>query len=92
MWEVFSGEWRMMGGWREDGDGGARACRPRRAYFCLETELRIPRTEKKCLDNDARVTAIPVLGAVDTWVRDMKIEELDFTGLGMLERQAWQSK
>jgi phosphatidylserine decarboxylase len=60
------------------------------AIVCLETELGRPRSEKKRLDvdDDTSVTATPVLGAVDSRGNDVKLEELDFTGPGKVERQA----
>lgn len=60
------------------------------AIMCLEEELGRPRSEKKRIDVDEDSTstlATPVLGAVDSRGNEVKLEDLDFTGPGRVERR-----
>jgi phosphatidylserine decarboxylase len=60
------------------------------AIQCLETELGRPSSEKKRLDSadagDTSVVATPVLMASDGRGNEVKLDELDFSGPGMVER------
>lgn len=60
------------------------------AIQCLETELGRPSSEKKRLDSaedaDTSVVATPVLMASDGKGNEVKLDELDFSGPGRVER------
>ncbi|KAF6765662.1 phosphatidylserine decarboxylase-domain-containing protein [Ephemerocybe angulata] len=59
------------------------------AIHCLETELGRPRSEKKRIDQDGDGTSVgatPVLMASDGQGNPVKLEELDFSGPGRVDR------
>ncbi|RXW20222.1 hypothetical protein EST38_g5632 [Candolleomyces aberdarensis] len=62
------------------------------AIQCLETELGRPSSEKKRLDSaedaDTSVVATPILMANDGMGNEVKLDELDFSGPGMVQRHS----
>ncbi|KAJ2928704.1 hypothetical protein H1R20_g8360, partial [Candolleomyces eurysporus] len=62
------------------------------AIQCLETELGRPSSEKKRLDSaedvDTSVVATPILMANDGKGNEVKLDELDFSGPGMVQRHS----
>ncbi|KAF5331399.1 hypothetical protein D9611_011821 [Ephemerocybe angulata] len=64
------------------------------AIHCLETELGRPRSEKKRIDQDGdgmSVGATPVLMASDGQGNPVRLEELDFSGPGRVDRHPEES-